>query len=97
MGEKTKVSEEPINPWFLAEVACWTMVLLAPLLTWVNGPAVSPDQAVLRTVVFVSALAGAVGLRLAKIVRRRRHGNESATREGRVQQSDVRRLSHEDA
>jgi len=63
--------QETVNLWFLAEFCCWTTVLLAPVLTWVNGPAVSTDQYVVRIMVFVLALAGAVGLRVGKIVRRR--------------------------
>jgi hypothetical protein len=62
--------EEPIDPWFLAEFCCWTMVVLAPILTWVNGPAVSTDQFVVRVTVFVLALTGAIGIRVRKIVRR---------------------------
>jgi hypothetical protein len=63
---------EPINPWLLAEFCCWTMVVLAPLLIWGNGPAVSTDQFAVRTTVFVVALSGAIGLRVAGLVRRRR-------------------------
>jgi hypothetical protein len=63
--------EEPVDPWFLAEFCCWTMVVLAPILTWVNGPAVSTDQYVVRVTVFVLALTGAIGIRVGKIVRRR--------------------------
>jgi hypothetical protein len=63
---------EPINPRFLAEFCCWTMVGLAPILTWINGPVVSTDQFVTRTTVFVLALGGGVGLRVANIVRKRR-------------------------
>jgi hypothetical protein len=63
--------EEPINPWFVAEFCCWTMMMLAPILMWVNGPAVSTDQFVVRVTVFVLALAGAIGIRVGKIVRRR--------------------------
>jgi len=70
MTEQTE-PHETVNPWLLAEFCCWTMVLLAPILTWVNGPAVSTDQYVVRVTVFVLALAGAVGIRVGKIVRRR--------------------------
>ncbi|MGO8752624.1 MAG: hypothetical protein ACLQNE_42330 [Thermoguttaceae bacterium] len=63
---------EPVDPWFWAEFCCWTMVVLAPILTWVNGPAVSTDQFVVRVAVFVAALAGGSGIRVGKIVRRLR-------------------------
>ncbi|HID77897.1 MAG TPA: hypothetical protein EYP56_18110 [Planctomycetaceae bacterium] len=63
--------EKPVDPLWLAEFSCWTMVALAPLLYWVNGPAVSVDQLVVRCVVFGSALAGGIGLRVYKTLRRR--------------------------
>ncbi|NQT12694.1 MAG: hypothetical protein HQ582_08095 [Planctomycetes bacterium] len=64
--------EEGIDPFFMAEFCCWTMVALAPVLTWVNGPAVSTDQFVVRTAVFALALTGGVCLRVTNIVRKRR-------------------------
>jgi hypothetical protein len=73
MNETENTPEEPINPLFLAEFFCWTMVVLAPILTWVNGPSVSTDQFVVRVSVFVLALAGAIGLRVAKMIRGRRN------------------------
>jgi hypothetical protein len=62
----------PIDLLWLAEFFCWTMVVLAPILSWVNGPAVSTDQFVVRTCVFVLALSGGAGLRMFKLVRARR-------------------------
>ncbi len=67
---------EQVEPWFLAEFCCWTMVVLAPILTWVNGPAVSTDQFVVRVTVFVLAITGGIVIRAVKIVRwrlQRRH------------------------
>lgn len=63
---------EPIDPWSLGELCCWTMVVLAPILTWVNGPSVSTDQFVVRTAVFCLALVGAIALRRANVARSRR-------------------------
>ena len=54
------------------EFMCWTMVVLAPILSWVNGPSVSTDQYVVRTAVFALALTGGIVFRLVKIVRRMR-------------------------
>ncbi|MCR4414553.1 MAG: hypothetical protein NUV77_19220 [Thermoguttaceae bacterium] len=69
--DRPQVQERP--DWrALAELGCWTTVALAPFLTWVNGPAVSKDQFVVRIVVFSAAVCGAVGLRIAAIVRRLR-------------------------
>ncbi len=55
--------------WWLAEVFCWTVVVLAPFLRWVNGPAVSTDQLVVRIAVVCLALAGGIALRTRAIVR----------------------------
>jgi len=66
----SRENENPIDPWFAAELACWTMVVLAPFLTWVNGPAVSTDQFVVRAIVFGAALTGGIALRGVKLVRR---------------------------
>jgi hypothetical protein len=54
------------------EFMCWTMVVLAPILSWINGPSVSTDQYVVRTAVFALALTGGIVLRLAKMLRRMR-------------------------
>lgn len=40
------------------------MVVLVPILVWVNGPAVSTDQYVVRVAVFVLALAGGIGIQV---------------------------------
>ncbi|MGO8745447.1 MAG: hypothetical protein ACLQNE_05610 [Thermoguttaceae bacterium] len=69
---------EPISRWFLVEFSAWTMVALAPLLTWVNGPSVSNDQFVVRSSVFTLALVSAVTLRIGKIVRGRRNRSRQA-------------------
>lgn len=69
--DKQTQPQEPVDPWFLAEFCSWTMVVLAPILTWFNGPAVSTDQFVVRVTVFVLALSAAIGIRARKILRRR--------------------------
>ena len=56
------LSREECLYW--AEFACWTMVLLVPLLWWVNGPAVSTDQLVVRVGLTVLALVGGLSLRV---------------------------------
>ncbi len=66
MGEEditTDDRQEGIPLWAV-ELGCWTMVALAPFLYWVNGPAVSPDQFVVRTAVVVLALVGAITIRV---------------------------------
>ncbi|MGI6416377.1 MAG: hypothetical protein ACOX1P_11970 [Thermoguttaceae bacterium] len=61
----------PVDPWFLAEFSCWTMVVLAPILTWINGPSVSTDQFVVGTTVFCLALGDGIGLSVTKLLRRK--------------------------
>lgn len=53
---------EEIRPW--AEFYCWTTLILAPIINWLNGPAVSDDQYVVRTGLIVLALCGGIALRL---------------------------------
>ena len=53
------------------EFGCWTMVALAPFLYWVNGPAVSTDQFVVRTALVTLALTGGIAIRLVKWIRGR--------------------------
>ena len=59
-------------PWWAIELGCWTMVVLAPILTWVNGPSVSTDQAVVRGTVFVLALLGGMSTTARRLLLRRR-------------------------
>lgn len=65
-------NETPINCWAMAELSAWFMVVLAPVLTWVNGPPVSTDQAVVRTVVFALAITTGITLTIMRVLRRRR-------------------------
>ncbi len=46
------------------EFVCWVVVVLAPLLRLVNGPAVTDDQFVIQVSLFLIALFGGIGLRL---------------------------------
>lgn len=60
------------SPWALCELGCWLSVLLAPILTWINGLPVSADQAVVRTVVFVVGLVGGTLLTVTRLFRGKR-------------------------
>ncbi len=71
MPKNARDSEKPIDPWFLAELACWTAVVLSPFLRWVNGPAVSTDQFVVRIAITSLPLIGGIAIRVAKITRSR--------------------------
>ncbi len=55
-----------ILPWL--ELGCWTIVVLAPFLYWVNGPAVSNDQFVVRTSLVTLALIGGFSIRVKKLL-----------------------------
>lgn len=46
------------------EFGCWTALAVVPFLYWINGPAVSQDQLVVRWLVVIIALGGALALRL---------------------------------
>lgn len=52
---------EKLLPWI--EFGCWTAIALFPFLYWVNGPAVSTDQYVMRNILIGVAVVGALGLR----------------------------------
>ena len=67
MSEFDGQSEPELTPGEIrkwAEFCCWTTLCLAPFLYWVNGPAVSTDQFVVRTALVVLAALGALGLRV---------------------------------
>ena len=53
------------------EFLCWVVVLLAPLLRWINGPPVSRDQAVTQILLVTLAVTGAVSLRAYNYMTRR--------------------------
>lgn len=48
------------------EFVCWTIVVFAVLLRWVNGPAVTNDQWRIQVVVFASALVSGILLRITR-------------------------------
>jgi hypothetical protein len=52
------------------EFVCWAIVLLCPFLRYVNGPAVTDDQAVIQISLFASALIAAVSFRAVGLWRR---------------------------
>ena len=62
------VTAQDLRRWL--EFACWTTLALAPILRWVNGPAVSADQLLARTALVILAACGALGLRLCAWLRR---------------------------
>lgn len=47
----------------IVEFACWVALAIAPLLRWINGPAVTFDQFVTQMIVLSLAVIGAFGLR----------------------------------
>ena len=58
-GDDLQLDE--LLPWM--EFACWTAIAIFPFLSWINGPAVSTDQYVMRNILIVLAFVGAFGLR----------------------------------
>jgi hypothetical protein len=71
------------------EMVCWTMILLFPLLYWVNGPAVSSDQLVVRTALMVVAVSGAIGCRLAKWWKKRKAERSQSGKVEELQSGEV--------
>ena len=65
-----ELSTAEILGW--AEFACWTMLLLAPVLYYANGPSVSTDELVVRTALTVLSAGGAASLRFLNWRRSRR-------------------------
>lgn len=55
----------------LIEFGCWTAILLFPLLYYVNGPSVSIDQTVVRTILIFMTIIGAIVLRICNWHRNR--------------------------
>ena len=60
--EEQELTTAEILGWL--EFSCWTMLLLAPVLYYVNGPSVSTDQLVVRSALVVLSALGAGVLRL---------------------------------
>jgi hypothetical protein len=56
-----EITPSEVRYWL--EFGCWTTLALAPFLYWINGPAVSQDQFVVRIGLIVLAGCGAFGLR----------------------------------
>ncbi len=57
------VTFDEMLPWL--ELGCWTALVLAPILYYINGPSVSTDQAVVRTGLVIVSAVGACVLRYA--------------------------------
>jgi hypothetical protein len=53
------------------EFVCWAIVVLAPLLRLINGPAVTNDQFVIQVTLFSVALLSAIALRVYQLLRKR--------------------------
>ncbi|MCR4412772.1 MAG: DUF1559 domain-containing protein [Thermoguttaceae bacterium] len=69
MTLRTNHTEQSMDASSVVECACWTTVSLAPLLIWVNGPAVSAAQFAIRAMVLGVAVTGAIVLRVRKAAR----------------------------
>jgi len=65
--ETNEIGAEELVGWI--ELGCWISIALLPFLYWVNGGAVSTDQLVLRWIVVVVVISGAVGLRIRRWLR----------------------------
>jgi hypothetical protein len=61
--QDSDLNGKELRDWL--EIGSWTTLALAPFLYWINGPAVSSDQFVVRTTLMVVAAVAAIALRLA--------------------------------
>lgn len=79
------------------EFGCWSAIMMFPLLYWVNGPSVSTDQAVMRTILIVLTVAGASGLRLYhwRAGRHTREASKNSVQNSRP--SDCSEIPHPEA
>ena len=66
-----EISLDELLGWL--EFGGWTTLALAPMLYYVNGPAVSPDQFVVRSILVALAAVAAVSIRGYRILRSRRN------------------------
>ena len=76
MADAAETTDETVVDWRetlpAAEFCCWIVVLLAPMLRWINGAAVTDDQFYIQVGLTTLALIGAVTLRLVNWRRARR-------------------------
>jgi hypothetical protein len=56
-----EITWSDVRNWL--EVGSWSVLAIVPFLYWVNGPAVSEDQFVVRTTFVLLAACSAIGLR----------------------------------
>jgi hypothetical protein len=68
-SEEAGLSAAQLRGW--AEIGCWIALGISPILYFINGPAVSTDQYIVRMVLVILAACGGVGLRLCVWLRGR--------------------------
>jgi hypothetical protein len=71
-----EITTEEFLGWM--EFGCWSALVMAPLIYWLQGPSVSTDQFVVRTALVILAAVGGVGLRIRVLLQRRRVGRNGA-------------------
>lgn len=54
------------------EQMCWMILVMTPIVWWLQGPSVSPDQFVVRTALVILSAVGAIGLRVRAVYHDRR-------------------------
>ena len=59
------------------EFGCWSALVMAPIIYWLQGPSVSHDQFVVRTALVIIAASAGVGLRAQAMIHRRRGGGDT--------------------
>jgi hypothetical protein len=74
--EDPEITTEEFLGWM--EFGCWSALIMAPLIYWLQGPSVSTDQFVVRTALVILAAVGGVVLRIRVLLQRRRAGDTGA-------------------
>ncbi len=68
----TDPSEQPIETeefWRTVELCSWASLAFLPVLYFVNGPAVSTDQLIIRSIVVIAVVAGVITSLLRRVGR----------------------------
>ena len=68
--DHAEITTEEFLGWM--EFGCWSALVMAPLIYWLQGPSVSTDQLVVRTALVILAAVGGVVLRIRVLLNRRR-------------------------
>lgn len=79
--DEPELTKEELLGW--AEFCCWSALVMAPFIYWIQGPSVSQDQFVVRTALVVIVSIGAIAFRARAFF----HGRRSRYLRGQLHKS----------